>query len=40
MELFNLSWDPSERTNVIGEFPEKARELKGLFERFPGMREN
>jgi len=39
-ELFNLSWDPSERTNVIGEFPEKLRELKELFDRFPGMTEN
>jgi arylsulfatase A-like enzyme len=39
-ELFNLAWDPSERTNVIGEFPEKAKELKGLFDRFPGMTEN
>ena len=39
-ELFNLAWDPSERTNAIGEFPEKAKELKGLFDRFPGTEEN
>jgi len=39
-ELFNLAWDPSERTNLIAEYPEKARELKEVFERFPGAREN
>jgi arylsulfatase A-like enzyme len=39
-ELFNLSWDPSERTNVIAEYPEKAKELKELFDRFPGMTDN
>jgi len=39
-ELFNLAWDPSERTNVIAEYPEKVKELKGLFDKFPGMSEN
>jgi arylsulfatase A-like enzyme len=39
-ELFNLGWDPGERTNVIAEYPEKARELKALFDQFPGMTEN
>ena len=39
-ELFNLAWDPSERTNVIAEYPEKARELKEVFERWPGGKEN
>lgn len=33
-ELFNTAYDPSERTNVIDEFPEKARELKALFDQF------
>lgn len=33
-ELFNISYDPSERTNVISEFPEKAQELKALFDAF------
>ncbi|MGK9124159.1 sulfatase-like hydrolase/transferase [Olivibacter sp. SA151] len=33
-ELFNVSYDPSERTNVIDEFPEKAKELKKLFDAF------
>lgn len=39
-ELFNLSYDPGERTNVLTEFPEKATELKALFEKFPGKTEN
>lgn len=33
-ELFNVSYDPSERTNVIDEFPEKAKALKQLFDAF------
>lgn len=39
-ELFNLSFDPSERTNLLQTYPEKAIELKGLFEKFPGATEN
>ncbi|SEK70183.1 Arylsulfatase A [Olivibacter domesticus] len=34
-ELFNTAYDPSERTNVIEEFPDKAKELKALFNAFP-----
>lgn len=33
-ELFNVAYDPSERTNVIQDFPEKAEELKKLFDAF------
>ncbi|MEH6305771.1 sulfatase-like hydrolase/transferase [Olivibacter sp. CPCC 100613] len=33
-ELFNVSYDPGERTNVIDEFPEKTKELKMLFDAF------
>lgn len=36
-ELFNISADPSERTNVINEFPEKTAEMKALFDRFDGQ---
>jgi arylsulfatase A-like enzyme len=39
-ELFNLDHDPSERTNLLQEFPGKAAELKALFEKFPGKTEN
>jgi arylsulfatase A len=39
-ELFNLGWDPSERTNVINEFPDKAKELKILFDAWTGLNEN
>lgn len=39
-ELFNLAFDPSERTNVIAEYPEIARQLKVLFDQFPGKTEN
>ena len=39
-ELFNLSYDPGERTNVIDEYPEKAKELKALFDAFTGYTEN
>jgi arylsulfatase A len=39
-ELFNLGYDPSERTNVIDEFPEKAKELKILFDAWTGLKEN
>lgn len=37
-ELFNLGYDPSERTNVIGEFPDQAKEGKALFDAFDGKR--
>jgi arylsulfatase A-like enzyme len=33
-ELFNLGYDPSERTNVIKEFPDKANELRAIFNSF------
>jgi arylsulfatase A-like enzyme len=39
-ELFNLAFDPSERTNVIDEYPELRKELKILFDKFPGKVEN
>jgi arylsulfatase A-like enzyme len=39
-ELFNLDHDPSERTNLLQEFPGKAAELRALFEKFPGKTEN
>ena len=39
-ELFNLSYDPGERTNVIEEYPEKAKQLKALFDAFTGYKEN
>jgi arylsulfatase A-like enzyme len=39
-ELFNLNRDPSERVNVIDRYPEKAQELKALFDAFPGDKEN
>ncbi|WP_255496248.1 sulfatase [Mucilaginibacter sp. FT3.2] len=39
-ELFNLAYDPSERTNVIEEYPEIAKQLKALFDQFPGKTEN
>ncbi|WDF68308.1 sulfatase-like hydrolase/transferase [Sphingobacterium oryzagri] len=36
IELFNVAFDPSERSNVINEFPEKAKEMKALFDSFDG----
>ena len=39
-ELFNLSYDPSERTNIISEFPEKAKEMKKLLDTWTGLKEN
>ncbi len=39
-ELFNLAVDPSERTNVIDQYAEKARELKILFDAWTGLKEN
>jgi arylsulfatase A-like enzyme len=39
-ELFNLNRDPSERVNVIDRYPEKAQELKVLFNAFTGDKEN
>ncbi|WP_128543305.1 sulfatase family protein [Larkinella soli] len=40
IELFNLARDPAERANVLNEYPEVARDLKELFDRFPGAAEN
>ena len=40
IELFNLAYDPSERTNVIEEYPKIATELKVLFDKYPGQTEN
>lgn len=34
-ELFNLDWDPSERSNLIREYPDKAKELKTLLNAYP-----
>lgn len=33
-ELFNVAADPSERSNVILDYPDKAKELKALFDAF------
>jgi len=33
-ELYDLSRDISERTNIYGEHPEKVRQLKALLERY------
>ncbi len=35
-ELHNIAWDPSERTNILKDYPEKAAELRLLFESFDG----
>ncbi|MGF7233078.1 sulfatase-like hydrolase/transferase [Arachidicoccus sp.] len=39
-QLFNLNFDPSERTNLIKAYPEKAIELKKLFAAFSAYNEN
>lgn len=39
-ELFNLNQDPGERVNVITRYPQKAAELKKIFDAFPGLSEN
>ena len=39
-ELFNLGYDPGERTNVIDDFPGQAREGKTLFDAFDGKKPN
>jgi arylsulfatase A len=39
-ELFNLAFDPGERTNVIDDHADIAHELKQLFDQFPGYKEN
>ncbi|WP_084490419.1 sulfatase-like hydrolase/transferase [Niabella ginsenosidivorans] len=39
-ELFNLEEDPSERTNLITKYPDKAKELKAVFDSFSGMTED
>jgi len=35
-ELFNLAWDPAERSNLLLEHPDKAKELREIFEAFDG----
>lgn len=39
-ELFQLNADPSERTNVIEDYPEIAAKMRKLFDQFPGASEN
>ncbi|MDR0510294.1 MAG: sulfatase-like hydrolase/transferase [Rikenellaceae bacterium] len=39
-ELFNLHRDPGERVDVLARYPEKARELKRLFDKFKGYEPN
>jgi arylsulfatase A-like enzyme len=39
-ELFNISWDPGERTNVLEEYPDVARAMKALFDGFDGGSPN
>jgi arylsulfatase A-like enzyme len=39
-QLFNISWDPSERASIIDRRPDKAKELKALFDAFDGQKEN
>ena len=39
-QLFNLRTDPAETKNVIGDFPEKAAELRRLFTRITARRGN
>ncbi|UIR57450.1 sulfatase-like hydrolase/transferase [Sphingobacterium sp. SRCM116780] len=39
-ELYNIAWDPSERTNLIHEYPEKLAELKAIFQTFDGEGKN
>jgi arylsulfatase A-like enzyme len=33
-ELFNLNYDPAERINLIEKYPEKAKQMKQLFDAF------
>lgn len=40
IELFNLAYDPGERSNVITENPEIASKMKALFDQYPGKKEN
>jgi arylsulfatase A-like enzyme len=39
-ELFHLSHDPSERVNLLEQYPERVKELKVLFDSFPGYSVN
>jgi arylsulfatase A len=39
-QLFNISWDPSERASILDQYPDKAKELKTLFDAFDGQKEN
>jgi arylsulfatase A len=36
IELYNLSWDPSERANLADKFPEKLKQLSELLISYPG----
>jgi arylsulfatase A-like enzyme len=36
IELFNLSWDPAERVNLSDEYPDIAKKLRDLLDRYPG----
>lgn len=39
-ELFNINRDPAERSNVIKDYPEEAKKMKALFDKFNGATEN
>lgn len=39
-ELYNINWDPAERSNVIKDYPKVARRMKALFDQFKGTTEN
>jgi arylsulfatase A-like enzyme len=39
-QLFNISWDPGERSSVLDQFPDQAKQLKSLFDAFDGSKEN
>jgi len=39
-QLSNISWDPSERASILDQYPDKAKELKTLFDAFDGQKEN
>ena len=36
IELFNLSWDPAERVNLVKEYPDKMQKLRKLLDEYPG----
>lgn len=35
-ELYNIAWDPSERTNLLKAYPEKVLEMQKLLDNFDG----